>query len=181
MDLEINCDTSQWRVHNRLKEVYGGSSNTLMLACPYSDIEVWVRAFKDALVSSLMFADAAIDLYDLYQRIKNDNSYEFKGPMRVPFILSGLTNGKLVYKPAQDLHLLDKDRKKKFSFKFPSYPKQFPLVLVNPNFMAAFDNQLVANDEGEDHNPTQASNQLSPSLGGGHLMIQLQSPGNGRH
>ena len=58
-----------------------------------------------------MFADVAYDLYELYQRIKSDNSYEFKGPMRVPFILSGLTDGKLNYYPARDNRLLDKKKK----------------------------------------------------------------------
>lgn len=87
-------------MRDRLKEIYAGSSKALMLSYPYEGINHWEQEFALCLYEAKRFVDAAKDMYDLYKRIIADDSVEFKGPLRVRFILSGLSNGLFNYLPA---------------------------------------------------------------------------------
>ena len=65
----------------------------------------WAKVFELALMAAAKLQIFAENLWQLYQKIKEDNSLAFCGPLRVPFVLAEISE--LDYLPSEHAHLLD--------------------------------------------------------------------------
>ena len=86
--------------------------------------DLWCREFELTLSAASRLDLFAENLWNLYSKIKEDNSYEFCGPLRVPYILCSISG--YMFVTSQLMHLMDKDRLP--TFKLPKYHDKHNLL-----------------------------------------------------
>ena len=98
LDFAIMLPSKQedWRVPERIEKVYLPVSKKLMMHTEYT-ADSWAKEFEASLGKASLYSVFAEDLLALYLMIKEDNSQDFCGPLRVPFILSQIAG--LPYDP----------------------------------------------------------------------------------
>lgn len=99
----LHKNFSKWRVPERIKAIYKKTTSELMVGVPYTDGLSWSEEFEKSLQAAAKHCEFGETLYKLYLKIVSDNSYEFCGPLRVPYVLSQLAD--LPYNPS-DYRLL---------------------------------------------------------------------------